>query len=170
MLYRVLAIVLVLVCALSSAAAKELLPWRGGERPPLALVDLDGKAYDLAALRGQVVLVNFWATWCEPCRDEMPSLQRLAARFAGRPLVVLAVNMDEPESRVRKFLEQMPLGFPVLTDPGRAATRAWNVRLLPASFVIGPDGRVRYMASGELDWNDDAVAGRIGALLPARRP
>lgn len=163
-------LVMGLCCGLLSvsAAAKELKPWSGGRTPPLALADLDGKTYDLAAHRGKVVLVNFWATWCEPCRDEMPALGRLQKKLGPQQFVVLAVNVDEPESRIRKFLELTPLDFPVLTDPERKATKAWNVRVLPASYIIGRDGRIRYAAVGELDWDSEPVSARIAALLPAR--
>ena len=163
-------LLLVLSCSLlpGLAAAKELRPWSGGRTPLLTLTDLDGKAYDLTAHRGKVVLVNFWATWCEPCRDEMPALGRLQKKLGPGQFVVLAVNADEPESRIRKFLEQVPLGFPVLLDPERKAGKAWNARVLPASFVIDREGRIRYTAVGELDWDAEAVSARIAALLPAR--
>lgn len=163
-------LLMVLCCGLLPGvlSAKELKPWGGGRTPPLQLSDLDGKSHDLAALRGKVVLVNYWATWCEPCRDEMPSLGRLQKKLDPKRFVVLAVNVDEPESRIRKFLEQTPLGFPVLLDPERKAGKAWNVRVLPASFVIDRDGRIRYTAVGELDWDAEAVSARIAALLPAR--
>ena len=78
-----------------SAMATELKPWTGGAAPALALEDLSGKPHDLAAYRGSVVLVNFWATWCGPCRDEMPSIERLRTSLAGRPFTVLAVNVGE---------------------------------------------------------------------------
>jgi len=138
--------------------------------PPAALElrDLSGHVHRLADYRGQVVLINFWATWCEPCRDEMPSIARLRTRFVDRPFTVLAVNVDEPEARIEKFLAAMPLNFPILVDQGRKATNGWKVRVLPASFVIGPNGRVRYAVSGELDWNAPAVAERIRKLLPPR--
>ncbi len=168
--WRVPVLLMVLCCSLLPcvAAAKELKPWSGGRTPALQLADLDGKSHDLAALRGKVVLVNYWATWCEPCRDEMPSLSRLQNKLDPKRFVVLAVNVDEPESRIRKFLEQTPLGFPVLLDPERKAGKAWNVRVLPASFVIDRNGRIRYTAVGELDWDAEAVSARIAALLPRR--
>lgn len=160
------------ICLLASAAsalpAAELKPWTGRQLPQFELRDIAARNHRLADYRGKVVLVNFWATWCEPCRDEMPSMDKLREMLSGRPFVVLAINVDEPESRVRKFLEKLPLGFPVLLDPGRGLTKAWNVRVLPASFVIGPDGRVSYAAVGELDWSAPAVAERISALFPAR--
>jgi thiol-disulfide isomerase/thioredoxin len=153
--------------AAAPAGAAELKPWTGGPTPGLELRALDGPGHRLADYRGRVVLVNFWATWCEPCREEMPSMQRLKEKLAGRPFTVLAVNLDEPEARIRKFLSQVPVDFTILLDPGKKAARTWNARILPASFVIGPDGSIRYSAIGELDWGHDPLVSRILALLPA---
>lgn len=160
------AVFCLLAFAAASPAAAGLKPWIGRQPPAFELKDLSGRTHRLSDYRGSVVLVNFWATWCEPCRDEMPSIDRLREKLAGRPFVVLAVNVDEPESRIRKFLSLLPLGFPVLLDPGRTLTRTWNVRVLPASYLIGPDGRVRYTAVGELDWSASGPAGRVASLLP----
>ncbi len=160
-----------LLCGLpgvSFAATGELKAWSGGRTPPLVLRDINDRAHDLAAYRGQVVLVNFWATWCEPCRDEMPSIQRLRQKLAGKPFTVLAVNVDEPESRIRNFLEKMPLDFPVLVDDGKVVTRAWGVRVLPASFIIGRDGRIRYSLSGDLAWDHDSVVSLLAKLARSR--
>lgn len=155
------------VLAAAPAGAAELKPWTGGPAPGLELRALDGDGHRLADYAGKVVLVNFWATWCVPCREEMPSMQRLKEHLAGKPFAVLAVNLDEPESRIRKFLSQMSVDFTVLLDPGKTAAGAWNARILPASFVIGPDGRIRYGAVGELDWGHDRVVSRVVELLPA---
>lgn len=152
-------------CAL---AAGELKPWIGNQPPAFELKDLFGHHHRLADYRGKVVLVNFWATWCEPCRDEMPTLDKLKAKFAGRPFAVLAVNVDEPEARIRKFLSLLPLSFPVLLDYERKLARAWNVRLLPATYVVGPTGRIHFSAIGELDWSAREVADRIAELFPGR--
>ena len=149
----------------TTAVAAELSPWKSGATPALALRDLRGATHDLASYRGKVVLVNFWATWCEPCRDELPSMQRLEQRLAGQPFVVLAVNADEPEARIRKFLSQAALDFTVLLDPEMRAAREWKARILPASFVVDRDGRVRYSARGDLDWTDPRVIGAIRALI-----
>ena len=146
--------------------AAELQPWRGGPAPALELRALDGPTHRLVDYRGKVVLVNFWATWCEPCRDEMPSMQRLKEKLAGRPFAVLAVNLDEPEARIRSFLTRMKVDFTVLLDPGRVAAKSWNARILPASFVIGTDGKIRYGVVGELDWGQDRVVSRVVELLP----
>lgn len=157
-------IVAVALVAIAAGAAFGIL--RRADAPQADFVALSGGNFSVADLRGKVVLVNFWATWCEPCREEMPSLERLRASMAGRPFAILAVNLAEPESRVRGFLNQVPLAFPVLLDPDRTAAKAWKARYLPATFIIGPDGRVRYSYFGELDWSRDSVRKTIAALLP----
>ena len=150
----------------TGAGAQELRPWTGGATPPLALGDLDGKLHRLEAYRGKVVLVNFWATWCEPCRDEMPSIGKLRESLAGRRFTVLAVNLGESEARVRRFLEAMPVAFPVLLDRDTASAKAWGARILPASFLVGADGRIRYSVLGEIDWGGDKARRAVLELLP----
>jgi len=159
-------IVLLCLFIATPSAAAELKPWTSGLAPGLELRALDGQGHRLADYAGKVVLVNFWATWCAPCLEEMPSMQRLKELLAGKPFAVLAVNLDEPESRIRKFLSQMPVDFTVLLDPGKKAAGAWNARILPASFVIGTDGRIRYSVVGEVDWGQDRVVSRVVELLP----
>jgi len=150
----------------TGAAEQPLRLWYGGVTPALRLPDMAGRMHELSEYRGKVVLVNFWATWCTPCREEMPSIERLRRALQGKPFAVLAVNLAEPALRVRQFLQAMPLGFPILLDAEMAVTKAWQVRQLPASFVVGPDGRIRYSYVGELDWSRDAVRKTIADLLP----
>lgn len=147
------------------AAAEELKPWTGGATPPLELTDLRGKKHSLADYRGKVVLVNFWATWCEPCREEMPSMERLRVSLAERPFAVLAVNLAEPESRIAKFLDTVPVGFPILLDRDTKTTRAWQAKVLPATYIVGPDGAIRYRHVGELDWSKPQVRKLILGLM-----
>ena len=158
------------ICMLGFAAAHlraaDLKPWTGGPTPSLELRDLDNRVHRLADYRGKVVLINFWATWCGPCRDEMPSIQELKRKLAGRPFVVLAVNLDEPESRIRRFLTEHKIDLTVLLDPERRVSRAWDARILPVSFVVGQDGRIRYSLVGEINWGHDLVVSRIAELLP----
>jgi thiol-disulfide isomerase/thioredoxin len=151
------------VCA---ASGEELKPWAGGSTPPLALQDLEGRSHSLESHRGKVVLINFWATWCEPCREEMPSIERLRRSLDGRPFVVLAVNLAEPPSRIRGYLEKMPLHFTVLLDRDTAAAKAWKARILPSTYIVGPDGKIRYSYVGELDWSQETVRRTIASLLP----
>jgi peroxiredoxin len=152
----------------SAPRAADLSLWTGGPPPKLELKDLDGRLHRLSDYRGRVVLINFWATWCAPCRDEMPSIQELKRKLSGRPFVVLAVNLDEPESRIRNFLTQVKVDFTVLLDPERKVAKAWQARVLPASFVIGPDGRIRYNLVGEINWDHDLVVSRIAELMPSK--
>jgi cytochrome c biogenesis protein CcmG, thiol:disulfide interchange protein DsbE len=157
---------LILLGPATGAAQQVLSPWSGGPTPALKLKDLEGREHALAAYRGKVVLVNFWATWCEPCKEEMPSIERLRRSLEGRPFAVLAVNLAEPDGRVQAFLRQVPLGFPVLMDRDAAAAKAWKARMLPATFIVGADGRVRYSYIGELDWSREPVRRQIAELLP----
>jgi len=156
----------ILSCCVTFAAAQQLRPWTGGPAPQLALQDLDGRSHRLEDYRGKVVLINFWATWCEPCRAEMPALNKLRASLAGHPFAVLAVNLAESEARVRRFMEQVPLDFPVLLDRDSGASKAWKARVLPVSFVVDAEGRIRYSALGEIDWAQDSVRKAMLALMP----
>ena len=153
-----------------SAAGQELRPWKGGATPPLALADIEGKRHSLEGHRGKVLLVNFWATWCEPCTREMPSMRRLRASLAGRPFEVLAVNLGEGEGRIRRFLEQVPLDFPVLLDADKSVAKSWKARILPASYLVGPDGRIRYSVLGEIDWDAEPARKAVASLLPSIPP
>ncbi len=148
--------------------AQLLKPWSGGTLPPIELADLEGLKHRLADYRGKVVLVNFWATWCEPCREEMPSMQRLKKRLAGRPFEVLAVNVGEGEARIGEFLQREPLDFVFLRDHSSAVMKAWRVRALPASFLVGIDGRVRYSRIGELNWDEPALMSLLESLMRER--
>ena len=157
-----------LLAAAGAAAAADLKPWTGGATPPLELADASGKVHRLADYRGQVVLINFWATWCEPCRDEMPAIQQLKGKLAGKPFTVLAVNVAESQNRIDDFLRKMPLDFTILSDRNSEAMKAWRVRGLPATFVLAPDGRIRYSRIGDFHWGDDTVVRTLTALMPAR--
>jgi thiol-disulfide isomerase/thioredoxin len=146
-------------------AKAELRPWSGGPTPALTLNDLGGAAHRLEAYKGKVVVINFWATWCEPCREEMPSFNRLKKSLEGQPVALFAVNIAEGEGRINAFLAQVPVDFPVLLDRDSQVSRAWKVRLMPSTFIIGPDGRVRYSYAGERDWAGEDVRSKILALL-----
>jgi len=106
-----------------------------------ALSDLTGKQWSLAELRGKVVLVNFWATWCGPCRKEMPDLEAVYQSFAPRGLVVLAITDDEPD-KAKSFLDGRAFTFPILIDPRRKAAKAFRVEVIPKSFVFDRDGKL----------------------------
>ena len=165
--YLTLVAVIVAVVSLA-AAAGELKPWTGGPTPPLVLKDVSGKEHRLDDYRGKVVVINFWATWCEPCREEMPSLNRLKAQMADTPFAILAVDMGEGEARIKAFLEKTPVDFTVLLDRDSAVSKSWKVRVLPTTLVLDPDTRIRYMVTGELDWSAPDIERRLRALLGKR--
>ena len=158
---------LLAACGAAWAAGGELKPWSGGATPPLALRDLRGKEHKLADYRGKVVVLNFWATWCEPCREEMPSMQRLQDKLAGKPFAVLAVDFGEGAPRVSEFLKKVPVRFTVLLDRDTSAASAWKVKVLPTTLVLDPEQRIRYSAVGDLEWDSSAVESVIRKLLPS---
>ncbi len=145
----------------------------GGLRPiadqpraqPLKLSELNGELIDLQAQRGQVVLLNFWATWCPPCVEEIPSLGRLAKRMEGQAFRVISVDVGEEPQTVRDFLEQVPAHFPVLLDPEGSSVDPWKIRAFPTSFLIDKQGRLRYGYFGGLKWDDEEVVTLIEGLL-----
>ena len=147
-------------------AAQELTPWTSGPTPLLDLTDHRGTSHALTAYRNRVILVNFWATWCEPCREEMPALQALQDKLGKEHMVVLAVNYGESPEKVQQFVQRTPVDFPVLLDRHTEAAKAWQVRVLPTSFVLGPDGQIRYSAVGMLDWGAPQVIKLLTELSP----
>lgn len=149
-----------------SAAGGQMKPWTGGAPPPLALRDLGGKEHRLADYRGKVVVLTFWATWCEPCRVEMPSMQRLQDRLAGKPFAILAVDFGEGPPRIKDFLGKLPVKFTVLLDRDISAANAWKVKVLPTTLVLDPEQRIRYSVVGDLEWDSPAVERAIRKLLP----
>ncbi len=150
----------------AAADASRFVPWRG-ETPALALKGLDGRSHSLGDYRGKVILLNFWATWCEPCREEMPSMRTLREKLAGQPFDVLVVNHGESPTRVQDFLAREKLDLIALLDPNKDAARAWRVRVLPGSFLVDREGRVRYSVIGEFDWASETALEAVRALLPA---
>jgi thiol-disulfide isomerase/thioredoxin len=133
--------------------------------PALVARDLANVEKSLSDYRGRVVLVNFWATWCPPCRQEMPSMEKLRQKMAGRPLVILGVDSGETLAEVNAFLPSMKLEFPILLDPESLNTRRWKVFALPTSFLLDAQGRVRYSLAGAIEWDTGEVQTLIEKLL-----
>ena len=154
--------------ATTHSVVRGLQPYQGNPvPPPLQLLDLDGRAQDLAQLRGRVVLVNFWASWCPPCVREMPSMQRLKEKLAGRPFTILAVNMAEPDQDVHTFLSRMKVDFPVPMDRDGAVLKNWKVFVFPTSFMLDTEGNIRLGVFGEVEWDSPEVMEKVSRLLPA---
>lgn len=137
--------------------------------PELSAHDLSGAPISLATYRGKVVVLNFWATWCPPCRREMPSMERLRVKMTGRPMEIVAVNSAETAKDVKAFLSKMKLSFPILLDPDGGNTRRWKVFALPTSFLLDAQGRVRYVLTGPTEWDEGEALQNVESLL-ARAP
>jgi len=135
------------------------------------LPDLDGKPHKLSDYRGKVVLVNFWATWCPPCRREMPSMERLAQRLKDQPFVILAINQQEDPEHVFVFTGQLDPAptFPILFDRDSKVANAWGVLGLPASFILDQQGRVVYRAMGGREFDHPEIERSIRALLKLKK-
>jgi thiol-disulfide isomerase/thioredoxin len=165
MIRRRSVLALPLALALPAQAANEAQPWpRGQAAPELALADSQGRAWKLSDLRGKVVVLNFWASWCEPCRAEMPSLQALAD-FYGGEVQVLAVNFKERDARVLQFAQAAGVKLPLPMDRDGAAAARWGVKVFPSSIVIDRAGQPRWRVTGEVDWTGREAAAWIEPLL-----
>lgn len=160
---------LLAAAALPASAQRgyDLTPWPAGRAvPPLQAPDLQGKVWRLADLRGRVVLLNFWATWCPPCRAEMPSLQQLTELYGPQQLQVLALNVGEGLRRIAQYLQSAGLSLTVLLDPGSEIARQWGANALPTTYLIDPEGRPRLRVRGEVDWTSREALAWVDALLP----
>jgi thiol-disulfide isomerase/thioredoxin len=121
--------------------------------PELSLPDLAGEQRSLKEFAGKVLLVNFWASWCQPCIDEMPSIERLKAALADQPFAVVGVNVAEAERRVNATVQRLGITFPVLLDKDSAAFKGWGASVLPTAYVLDGRGRVRYVGRGPVEWD-----------------
>ena len=141
----------------------------GHPAPNFALPDLDGAERELRALRGRVVLVNFWATWCKPCEDEMPAMQRLytALGGGGTGFELLAISVDEGDDEVRAFRDRLRLSFPILRDPEKRAASAYQTFRFPESWLIDANGSVAARYVGPREWDDPVYVERIRKLIEA---
>jgi len=143
-----------------------LEPYTGSLTPPaFDRIDLDGKRHTLKDYRGQVVLLNFWASWCPPCVHEMPSMARLQKHFAGQPFHILAVNLGQSRAAVEKFLKSTPVNFPVFLDEHEEEPKRWQVFAFPTSYLIDAKGRIRYGVAGGLEWDGKAAEDAIAKLV-----
>jgi peroxiredoxin len=153
--------------AVASAVGLYALSSRGPAlAPDFAAPDLNGQAVSLASLRGKVVVVNLWTTWCPPCRQEMPSMERLAAHFRGRGFQLLAVSQDEDgREKVAEFARELGLSFPVLLDPKRQVGERFGVWGYPETFVIDRNGYVVERVIGPREWDSPASIAALEALV-----
>lgn len=137
------------------------------ERPPAPAFDLqgpDGESVSLADFRGRPVIVNFWATWCPPCREEMPSMQRAWEQVRPEGIELIAVNVGEDAATIAQFTASHPVGFPLPMDVDMTVVQSWPVKGLPTTFVVDAEGRLAYRAEGEREWDAPALLDQVRAL------
>lgn len=130
--------------------------------PEFALKDLNGRFHSLTAKRGSVIVLNFWATWCPPCREEIPVLNEIHSRYGGRGVVVLGISADPSAEKIKAFMEETPIKYPVLLDPGAKVSKLYRVSSIPTTFIVDKSGSIlrRYHVFTEAE-----LGGKIEELI-----
>jgi len=141
-------------------------PGRPSRAPDFTVARLGSGSLSLKELRGQLVFLNFWATWCPPCKEEMPSMERLYQRYKARGFTIVAISIDSgaPDG-VARFVKKLGLTFPIGLDPKVEVANRYTVRALPSSFLIDRDGNTIAVALGPRDWNGKAAHAVVEGLL-----
>jgi len=132
--------------------------------PALTLQDLNGKTHDLKDYKGQIVLLQFWATYCVPCRKEMPSMNKLIKKMGDVPFKILAVDMGETKAEVTAFVKEVKPEFTILMDEAGKSIADWRVFVAPSNFIIDPQGKIRYTLFGGVEWDSQEIIDKIKAL------
>ncbi|MEM1416855.1 MAG: TlpA disulfide reductase family protein [Myxococcota bacterium] len=160
-----LALALVVFGAIAGVALPALAIEQGARAPEIGLRDTAGQPVRLGELRGKVVLVDFWASWCAPCRQEMPALERLHTRYADRGLVIVGVNIDRDEANMRGFLERTPVSFRVVHDGSHQVADRYAPPRMPSSYLVDQRGVIRYVHEGYRRGDAEEIERRIRDLL-----
>ncbi|RMG02893.1 MAG: TlpA family protein disulfide reductase [Nitrospirae bacterium] len=166
--YIVLLFVVLFIPAITVAIPPA--PWEieellGKDAPSFRLNDLNGNEVTLSAFQGKVVLINFWATWCGPCKREMPGLEEVFKRYKNQGFTVIAVSIDSEKSAILNFLKSIPLSFPILHDPKIEVSKRYKVYAYPTSFLIDRKGIIREKFIGEENWLDESRTKLIERFL-----
>ena len=155
--------VLMFVCALLLAAPLIAAPPK--DAPDITLATLSGKAIRVADLKGQVVLLDFWASWCIPCRKAFPEIEALGRELEPQGLTVIAVNVDEDQKNMHAFLEQFPHSMTIALDPKGSVAEAFKVNAMPSTMILDRAGRIRYSHKGYTDKSIVNFRSQVLALL-----
>jgi len=139
------------------------------EAPNFSLADIAGKTTRLKDFRGRMVFLNFFATWCVPCRDEMPAMDRLYQTYKDKGLVVLAVDVREGPKVIQAFAQELKLSFPMLMDTDASVAHAYGIRPVPATYLVGRDGTVMWRAFGSREWDSKSARQYFSSLLEDRK-
>ncbi len=137
----------------------------GQAAPEFQLKDLRGQPVSLAGLKGKVVVIDFWASWCGPCRESMPFLEKLSKTYRDKGLVVLGVNIDNELKAAQKFLSEVPISFAVVNDAEKKVAKAYGPPTMPSSYLIDRQGRVRHVHAGFKTSDAKGIEGEILKLL-----
>ncbi len=132
--------------------------------PAFELPDMDGELFQLSQFQGKPVIVNFWATWCPPCREEIPSMNRAWAKIKDQGIEMIAINVGEDEDTIFSFTGDYPIDFQMLMDQSGTIIQQWPVKGLPTTFVVDPQGRLHYRAIGGREWDSDHLLEMVRAL------
>ncbi len=132
--------------------------------PPFRLQDLNGEFHHSSEYRGKVLIVNFWATWCAPCREELPSMNRAWAELQDESVVMLAINVGEDKEAVLAFSQDYPIDFPVLLDSYGNISQRWRVVGMPTTFVVNRRGQIVHRMVGKREWDSEALLGLVRDL------
>ena len=158
-------LILLLAWTGSILADQSLTPITGNvPAPDFELLDTNGKTHRLSDYRGRPVIINFWTTWCPPCREELPSMNRAWKQLEKEGIAMLAINMGEDEDTIFVFSADYPTDFPILMDQSGEVIASCPVKGLPTTYVIAPDGNIAYRAIGSREWDDKDLLDTIRAL------
>jgi thiol-disulfide isomerase/thioredoxin len=149
----------------SIAASGLLKPYMGNlTENDLNLPDMQGKLHSLNDYKGNIVVVQFWATYCTPCRKEMPTMNKLIKKMQGKPFKIVTVNMGETRDEVADFIKQVPVDFPVLLDSDGSTVGKWKVFAAPANFILDKKGNIIFTLFGAIDWDSDDMVKKLTLL------
>ena len=138
----------------------------GQKAPDFSLKDMNGNPVSLSSFKGKVILLNFWATWCPPCRDEIPSMDKLNRQLKDKGFMVLSVSVDRSLSAIADFIKKAPVSFPVLIDDKQKVTKSlYKVYTIPTTFLINRNGIIVEKFFGEHDWTEPEMVKKIEALF-----
>ena len=143
----------------------KLSSFAGNPLPPaIDLLDASGQRIKLHDYRGKITVVNFWASWCPPCVEEIPSLNRLREQMQGQPFELISINYADSPEKIHEFMNRVNVQFPVLIDPNGKVSQQWNVIGFPSTFIIGKDGKIQYGVNAAIQWDAPEVISALKAL------
>jgi thiol-disulfide isomerase/thioredoxin len=150
----------------NSGIDRSIKVFKGNDIPnPIKLVDVYGDVFSKNDFKGKITIVNFWATWCPPCVQEIPSLNRLNKVMSELPFELISINYAEDKETILKFMKKVNVEFPVLLDPNGDFAKKWNVITYPSTFIIDPSGKIKYGVNAAIEWDDPEFIHKLKLLF-----